>query len=50
VLCCWLLLVTVCKVVMHKEEKNQYDEIRCPDSEAQTCPKELRTPNHQEVV
>jgi hypothetical protein len=38
---CWWQFV---KFMFKKEE------IRCPDSEDQTCPKEFNVPNQQEVV
>jgi hypothetical protein len=48
----WILLAVVCKTGVHKEakKKQQQEEIRCPGGEDQTCPKELDTSNHQEVV
>ena len=43
---CWLLLVTICYVVCAKKPK----AVRDPDSNDQTCPQDLHTPNKQEIV
>jgi hypothetical protein len=44
--CCWLWYVKK----LYAEKKQQEEEIRCPDGEDQTCPKEFNIPNQQEVV
>jgi hypothetical protein len=49
----WLLLVVVdrCLLSSHVQRRNNNkNELRKPDGEDQVCPKELDTPNWQEVV
>ena len=52
--CGGLLVVVGCDLWFVKQlctkEKQEEKEIRYPDSEDQTCPKELNAPNQQEVV
>jgi hypothetical protein len=44
----WMMLfVTICQMVMCRERK---EEIKYPEDEDQTFPKELNAPNQQEVV
>jgi hypothetical protein len=50
---CVLLVGCCCLLHFIKElhtKKKQQGEIRYPDCEDQTCPKELNDPNQQEVV
>ena len=47
---CCQLVVVYCGLLSSHAQKKETKEIRYPDSEDQTCPKELNAPNQQEVV
>ena len=47
---CWLLLVVMYLSSCVVKKKQKDEEIRYPDGEDQTCPKDLDTSNSQGVV